>query len=132
MDDKLQAKIAAAREAQREQLERLQDIETAGLQLAEDLKYPVDAYGNVLDMNHLPDLPPTLVYHLVRRGWRRDDSKALIKPRRVVGAGYYEDLVAYVPISETDETIYTDAPKPEFEGWSVTPTVNVIDEERPE
>jgi hypothetical protein len=132
MNDRLEAKIAAAQEAQRQQLEKLQDIETAGLQLAEDLKYPVDAYGNVLDMNHLPDLPPTIVYHLVRRGWRRDDSKALIKPRKVVGAGYYDDLVAYVPVTETDEPILADAPKPDFKGWSVTPTVNVIDEERPE
>jgi hypothetical protein len=131
MDDRLAAKIAATKEAQRLQLEKLQDIETAGLQLAEDLKYPVDVYGNVLDLNHLPDLPPTLVYHLVRRGWRRDDSKALIKPRKVVGAGFYEDLVAYVPMDATDEPVMADAPKPDFQTWSVQPTVNVIDEERP-
>jgi hypothetical protein len=132
MDEKLQRRIDEAKEAQRQQLEKLRDIETAGLQLAEDLKYPVDAYGNVLDLNHLPDLPPTIVYHLVRRGWRRDDTKALIKPRRVVGAGYYEDLVAYVPVSESDQPVLADAPKPEFEGWSVTPQVNMIEEKRPE
>lgn len=133
MEDKLAQRIAAAREAQRLQLELIQDIETAGLQLAEDLKYPVDAHGSVLDMNHLPDLPPTIVYHLVRRGWRRNDSKALIKPRKVVGAGYYDDLVAYVPVNESDDPIVVpesneSAPEP----WSVKPTVNMIDEERPQ
>lgn len=107
------------------------DVETSMLQMAEDLKYPVDPTNNVLDMNHLPDVPVTLCYHLIRRGWRRDDSKALIKGRKITGGGYYEDLVAWVGINEDDDPIVADA-EPVPDTWSVTPTVNEIFEERPE
>lgn len=113
---------------------QIQEVETASLQLAEDLKYPVDAHTNVLDMNHLPDVVVTLVYHLIRRGWRPDESKALIKPRKVTGGGYYEDLVTYVGINESDEPIVipeSAEPAVDPEMWSVKPKVNMIDEERP-
>lgn len=53
---------------------------------------------------YMPDIVTTLVYHLIRRGWRRDDSKAVIKPRPVVG-GAFEDLVAYVPMDAPDDPI---------------------------
>jgi hypothetical protein len=131
-NDKLARKIEAAREAQKAQFEKVKDIEDSMLALAEDLKYPLDVYGNVLDMNHLPDVSPALCYHLIRRGWRRDDSKALIKPRKVVGAGYYEDLVAYVDVKESDDPIVVpQTEQPAADLWSVTPKVNMIDEERP-
>jgi hypothetical protein len=110
---------------------QVEDIETSMIQLFQDLKYPVDATNNVLDMNHLPDVPTTLSYHLIRLGWRKDQSKALIKARKITGGGYYEDLVAWVGINEDDDPIVTNA-EPVPDAWSVTPTVNVIDEERPE
>lgn len=117
-----QERIDAAKQAALE-------VETASFQLAEDLKYPVDAHGRVLDMNHLPDVAVTLVFHLIRRGWRYHPDKALIKPRRVEGAGYYEDLVTYVGVDENDEPLVV-KPQPPQVSWSVKPVVNVIDEPR--
>lgn len=119
-----QARIDAAREL-------AQEVEKASFQLAADLKYPVDAHGRVLDMNHLPDVAVTLVFHLIRCGWRPDDSKRLIKQRRVTGGGYYEDLVTYVGVNDSDDPIVIDRnPVPAQELWSVKPVVNVVDEPR--
>lgn len=114
----LQAKIDAAK-----------DIEAASLQLADDLKYPIDAHGRVLDMNHLPDVAVALIYHLIRCGWRPDPDKRLIKARRVIGGGYYEDLVTYVDVTASDAPLVVNAQPPQ-EVWSVKPTVTVTDEPR--
>jgi hypothetical protein len=115
-----------------EQLDRIKEVETTMLQLVEHLKYPVDHNGHVLDMNHLPDVPHTIAHHLTKLGWRHHPDKALIKPRRVVGAGFYEDLVTYVPVSEPDDPLeVTPASPPQREVWETgPPTVNMIDEER--
>lgn len=112
-------------------VEDVKDVEAAAMQLAEDLKYPIDAHGRILDMNHLPDVAVTLVHHLIRRGWRFHPEKALIKPRRVVGAGYYEDLVTYVGVDESDEPVVVKRQPETQEPWSVKPIVNMIDEPRP-
>lgn len=116
--------------AQQATVDRLLEIEAASMQLAEDLKYPVDAHGRILDMNHLPDVAPTLVFHLIRRGWR-PSGQPLIKAKRVVGAGYYEDLVTYVDVNESDEPVVVDRQPEPQEPWSVKPVVNTIDEPRP-
>lgn len=107
------------------------DIEAAATALAEDLKYPVDAHNRVLDMNHLPDVTVALVYHLTRCGWRRDETKRLIKPRPIRGAGYYEDLVTYVGVDEPDTPIVIERQPEPQPIWSVKPVVNVIEEARP-
>lgn len=113
-----------------DKVDKVRDIEEAMLQLADDLKYPVDVQGNVVDLNHLPDIPPTLVYHLVRAGWRRDDAKRLIKPRPVEAPGYYEDLVAWVPADSEDGPIQIREPAPVSDLWSVKPVINETFEER--
>jgi hypothetical protein len=119
-----QARVDAAKAAALE-------VESATNQLAEDLKYPVDAYGRVLDMNHLPDVVVTLVYHLIRCGWRPNDDKRMIKQRRVIGGGYYEDLVTYVGVDDSDDPVVVERnPQPQQQEWSVKPTVNMIDEPR--
>jgi hypothetical protein len=116
-----------------EQIDAAKEIEATAMQLAQWLKYPVDAYGRVLDMNHLPDVVVTLVHHLTRGGWRWHPEKAVIKPRPVRGGGYYEDLVAYVDVNESDEPIVIDRnPLPAQEVWSVKPRLNVVDEPREE
>lgn len=116
--------------AQQKTVDLLLEIEAASEQLAQDLKYPVDAHGRILDMNHLPDVAVTLVYHLIRRGWR-PSGQPLIKAKKVVGPGYYEDLVTYVPVEESDEPVVVERnPQPEPQEWSVRPVVNVIDEPR--
>ena len=109
------------------------DIGIASEQLQQDFQYPVNHLGQVMMLQYMhPDVMPTLVYHMIRRGWRRDDSKALIKPRRVEGS-LYDDLVAWVDVNQPDEPIVVDRPTiPDdmSDTWSVRPQVNVIDEER--
>lgn len=107
------------------------DIETAGFELAEDLKYPEgppppgQTKGPVALLNHLhPDLMPLIVYHLIRCGWRKDPSKAQVKRRQVVGSPY-ADLVAYVPLDDPDDPIIAPSPQPAQE-WSVKPRLNEL------
>lgn len=108
------------------------DIETRGWALQRDLKYPVDAQGRVmlLDLTH-PDVTPCLVYHLIRCGWEPNESKRQVKQRAVVGSAL-EDLVAYVPLTDPDEPIVAPPPEKPKPLWSVRPTVNQIDEKRPD
>lgn len=113
---------------------QIQDIEDAGMQLQADLKYPVDAHGNVLDTNHInhlyPDVLPAQIHHLIRCGWRRIEDKRLIKSRPVKAAGFYEDLVTWVPMNAPDEPIEIDQPAPVSDQWSVKPTITEVFEER--
>lgn len=126
----METKLPELSAKQLQAIDAIKDVEAAGMQLAEDLKYPVDAHGRILDMNHLPDVAVTLVHHLIRCGWRPDESKRLIKQKRVVGAGYYEDLVTYVDVNESDEPVVVQRQPEPQEQWSVKPVVNVIDEPR--
>src|SRR4026209_983528 len=99
-------------QAQAEHLAKLRDIETNMLAFAEDLKYipplPRGPKGEqpILMLDYLiPDLAHILAAHFVgKRGWRRHDDLATIKPRRVIG-GALEDLVAYVPMDEPDDPV---------------------------
>ncbi|OBJ54414.1 phage gene 29 protein family protein [Mycobacterium asiaticum] len=113
------------------------DIDQAGFELAQDLKYPEGApppgqtKGPVALLNHLhPDLMPLIVYHLIRCGWRKDPTKAQVKQRRVVGSPF-ADLVAYVPLTDPDEPIIAPQPAPPAP-WTVRPQLNEIDEKRPQ
>jgi hypothetical protein len=106
------------------------DIDRAGAELQQDFKYPVDAHGRVMLLNQLhPDLVPTLVYHLIRCGWRKDPTKRMVKQRKVVGSAF-ADLVAYVPLDDPDEPIAAPAPA-KATPWSVRPVVKEIHEKRP-
>jgi hypothetical protein len=120
---RLQAKVDAVK-----------DIESAALQLQETFKYPIDANGNVLDINQLnhlyPDLLPGLIHHLVKAGWRRVEDKRHIKARRVIAAGMYEDMVAWVPMDSPDDPIQIETPADVSPMWSVKPTVTDVYEER--
>jgi hypothetical protein len=112
----------------------VKDIDQASDELQRDFLFPVRPTGEVMLLQYMhPDVMPTLVYHLIRCGWRKDHTKRLVKQRKVVGS-LYEDLVAYVPIDQPDEPIVVETPEiPEglSDSWTVRPTVNVIDEERP-
>ena len=114
-----------------EQVEALvDDVALAGELLQQDLKYPVDVHGRVMMLNHMhPDAVPCIVYHLIRCGWRKDQSKRLVKQRQVVGSAF-ADLVAYVPLTDPDEPIVAPRPEPQ-KLWSVKPQINEINEKRP-
>ncbi|WP_104151091.1 hypothetical protein [Mycobacterium intracellulare] len=119
-------------EAGAEQVRALvDDIESASWELQQDLKYPVDAHGRVMLIDHMhPDVPPCIVYHLIRCGWRKDFSKRMVKQRKVAGSPF-ADLVAYVPLTDPDEPIIAPQPEPP-KPWSVRPQINEIDEKRPD
>jgi len=112
----------------------LKDVEDAVFQLEHDMKYPVDAHGSAFDLNPIharyPDVLPALVHHLVKAGWRRIEDKRFIKARPVKAAGFYEDLVTWVPMDEPDEPIEIAEPAPVSDQWSVVPTVTEVYEER--
>ena len=109
------------------------DLEEASIELQQDFMYPINHLGQVMMLQYMhPDVMPTLVYHLIRCGWRKDPDKRLVKQRQVVGSAY-ADLVAYVDVDQPDEPIVVQQPEiPEdlSDSWSVLPQLNVIDEER--
>jgi hypothetical protein len=110
------------------------DVEAASFELAQDLKYPEGApppgqtKGPIMLIDHMhPDAVPTIVYHLIRCGWRKDPTKAQVKQRRVVGSPF-ADLVAYVPLDDPDDPIIAPPQQPTAP-WSVLPKLN--EEKRP-
>lgn len=114
---------------------QLNDVEAATDEFVQDFKYPVDAQGRVMMVNLLnqmhPDLLPTLSYHYIRNGWRKDHSKRMVKQLPVVGSPI-KDLVAYVPLSDPDDPIVAPPPVPN-PLWTVgPPKVNQIEEKRSE
>lgn len=116
-----------------QKIAQVKDIEAAMLEFDEDLKYPVDVAGRVLMMNYLPDVPHALAYHFIRRGWRRDPAKQMIKPRKVSGPGLPEDLVSYVAMDQPDTPyVVPEVPAVDPQMWSVKPKVNDVYEERDE
>ena len=130
-----------------EVLAKIADVEANMLAFAEDLKYvptlPRGPQGEqaILMLDYLiPDLAHILAAHFVgKRGWRRHDELALIKPRKVTG-GLLEDLVAYVPMDEPDDPIvvkpvpYNPDHQPSMDDvpWHVKPKVNEKFEEPPD
>lgn len=82
-------------------------------QLIEDLTYPVDKDGNVLDAFAIR---PGIAYHLVRAGWRKPNNTdhfplveefddPVIKKRKVNAPGVYEDAVTWVSTDEPDDPL---------------------------
>lgn len=114
-------------------VDAVKDIETTMLQLAEDLKYPVDHNNSVMVLNYLnvPDFFHHMAHHLTRCGYRRVEEKRMIKPRQVIG-GQFVDLVAWVPMDAPDEPIVVERPsEPPSDMWKTgPPTVKEIFEER--
>lgn len=128
-------------------------------QIIADLLYPQDARGAQVDFNFAPALRDVIANHLALRGWRLDQSKRRIKRRdlsAIAAAGVWSDHCIWVPVGAPDRA--EDDLRPEDTAgstdrptdvrtlaarrdgvmpepppqWSVKPTVNFIDEERPE
>jgi hypothetical protein len=112
-------------------VDAVKELEATMLNLAEDLKYPVDHNNNVMVLNYLnvPDFFHHMAYHLTRCGYRRVEEQRQIKPRAVVG-GQFADLVAWVPMDASDDPIVVPRPEPQ-KGWETgAPKVNDFHEER--
>lgn len=134
--------------AQAEYLARVKDVEASMLAFADDWKYPMtlprgpQGERGVLLLDYMyPDLQHILAAHFIQRGWRRHDDLATIKPRKIIG-GLFDDLVAYVPVDESDDPIVVTPPPhdpaaqvPDLSDmpWSgVKPVVTDTFEERPD
>jgi hypothetical protein len=117
-----------------DKVDQVRDLAEAAEHFVEAFKYPIDAKGNVVDVNQLnhlyPDLLPALIHHFVRYGFRRVEDKRLIKARPVKAPGYYEDMVAWGPIDGPDDPIVIREPAPVSDLWSVKPVINETFEER--
>jgi hypothetical protein len=121
-------------------LDAVEGLEEAAMAMLEDFKYMPIGQGKeqaVLLLQYLLPLDGMALF-LAQRGWRRHDDLALIKPRKVVG-GMFEDLVAYVPVDDSDGPVVV--PPTPYEPdrqlsmsdlpWSVKPTLSEQFEERP-
>lgn len=78
------------------------ELEAVSLLAAADLRYPVNAKGDVIQVAHLG---APLGDFLAKRGWRWDRNKALIKPRKVYGPGVFEDAETWVDVSAPDDPL---------------------------
>lgn len=139
----------------------------AMLALMADLRYPVGANrDNVALLDGLPwrdgdqgqnildSMKAVIAYHLVRCGWRPDMGRRLIKARKVLGGGVFDDAVTWIGVGEPDDPLANlaqmtiseiqelpedvrveamrriglkvEAPK-RPEGWVASPVVNIAD-----
>jgi hypothetical protein len=96
---------AALEAAQEQRNEDARSMVKAMYDIANDLTYPVDEHGNVMNVHFLI---PMLSFHLARCGYVKDPSKAKIIQQPVPGAaegiaGVVEDAVRYVPVDATGQ-----------------------------
>lgn len=95
------------------ELTRSQYLHAVRRQMWDDLQYPVDKDGNVMDARGVRG---TLTYHLVRAGWRKPNNtdglplveefdEPLIKRRKVYGPGVFDDAVTWVAATDPDDPL---------------------------
>ena len=86
-----------------ERIELAKNTKKAMYDLANDLTYPVDADGNVMDVSFMI---PFLSFHLARCGYRKHEDQATIKqiPHPQAGGPQIADnAVLYVPVDATGQ-----------------------------
>jgi hypothetical protein len=94
--EQMRANIYAQNKSQEERNALAKRMIGAMYDLANDMTYPVDEGGNVMDVHFLI---PLLSYHLARCGYRKTEGEAVIKQEPIPpGPGIIEGAVRYVPI----------------------------------
>lgn len=76
----------------------------AMLAIMADLHYPESKDGSTLDLSFFKAI---VAWHLVRCGYRPNEEKREIKPRRLLARGVARDAVEWVGVDEPDEIDYT-------------------------
>lgn len=82
-------------------------------QMLGDLQYPQAKDGSIIDTKGFGHL---VAWHLVRCGWRKPNNldnfplveehdDPIIKPRKVLGPGVFEDAVVWVGFNEPDDPL---------------------------
>ena len=94
--------------------------------IANDLIYPSDANGDVVDVRYFS---PMLAYHLALCGWRKDPDKVQrVREKIPPTAGVAEDAIRWVDPSldkqgELPLAFREQEEKPNVEGWHVKPHI---------
>lgn len=127
----------ALEKAQQKREDDVRALTRAMYEIANDLTYPVDQQGNVVNVHFLI---PVLSYHLARCGYRKDPESATIIQQPIPGAaqgelpGVVEDAVRYVPVDaqgQLPEMFRRQEVDPEMRdqvnknGWTVKPHIVV-------
>lgn len=80
---------------------RMRDIQRAYLELLEVMEYPVDQNGRVHDLNAMSAATLAVAWTAVLYGFRRS-ADPLIKKRRIIAPGVYENACTWVDIKAPD------------------------------
>ncbi|WP_131813046.1 hypothetical protein [Mycolicibacterium fortuitum] len=134
---------------------QMRDIQRAYLEMLEVMEYPVDQNGRVHDLNAMSAATLGIAWTAVLYGFRRS-AEPLIKKRRIVAAGVYDNACTWVDVRapdlaerdlrpgdySSDRLLPPDvrgmAAAREGEGptvtaeWHTKPKVRYVDEPRPE
>ena len=81
---------------------QMRDIQRAYMELVEVMEYPVDQSGRVHDLNAMPAAVMGIAWTAALYGFRRS-GPALIKKRRLVGPGLYENACTWVDVNAPDD-----------------------------
>lgn len=92
--DLIRERLHAAGRSQQEREALAARMRKAMYDLANDLTYPIDEEGNVMDVSFLI---PMISHHLAKCGYRKIEEEAVIKQVPVRNA-QVEGAVTYVPI----------------------------------
>lgn len=99
--DTMRAAIKANASRDQEKSTQAKAMVKAMYDLANDLTFPVDAEGNVMDLQFLI---PLVSFHLARCGYKKDPKAAVIEQIPHPNAGgpqVAENAVLYVPVDAT-------------------------------
>lgn len=98
----LRERVAAMRQVATEAELEVYEFNVAAARLMGDLRYPVSKSGTRIDMSYFS---PVLAYHLARCGWRVDETKRKIKPRKLTARGLVDDAIEWVPMDAEEDPL---------------------------
>lgn len=81
---------------------RMRDIQRAYLELVEVMEYPIDQNGKVHDLNAMSAAVLGIAWTASLYGFRRT-GEPLVKKRRIVQPGVYDNACTWVPIGAPDD-----------------------------
>ena len=100
--DALRDNIAKSRERSQAAKEDEYEFNVTAACLIGDLRYPVSKDGSVMDLTYYA---PLIAWHLARAGWRCDQSKRKIKPRKIIAKGVSEGAIEWVLTDAPDDPL---------------------------
>lgn len=96
------ALAAGLRGEQARNIAVMRDAQRAYLELLEVMEYPVDQAGRPHDLNAMSSAVLAIAWTAVLYGFRRS-GEPLIKKRKIIAPGVYENACTWVPIDAPDD-----------------------------